>query len=213
MRATALSCSIFALLTPGILALPQINAGFTKGIIGVFDDPSCGVNQKDFSDTERTCHELPGQSMKIWWLKKGCGGAYWASETSIHDNWLRYVVVTIRERECKGMDPSIHYNWNECISTKNLLSWSIYCDPWESAVCCIRRKVGFETPCMHMALGVLCYGDGFSTLILADCGCWVFGLHHLGVSRSIPRVSLRAPFFISISIWVVVFNYGNAALL
>jgi hypothetical protein len=85
MRPTALSYSIFALLTVGTLGLPQLNAGFTKGIIGVFDDASCGVNQKDFSDTDRTCHELPGQSMKIWWLKKGCGGTYRASVTSMYD--------------------------------------------------------------------------------------------------------------------------------
>lgn len=76
MRAITTSCSIFTLLITSTFALPQLNAGFTKGIIGVFDDTACSVNQKDLSDTDRTCHVLPGQSMKIWWLEKGCGGAY-----------------------------------------------------------------------------------------------------------------------------------------
>ncbi|KAH7138432.1 hypothetical protein B0J11DRAFT_563416 [Dendryphion nanum] len=110
MRPSFLPLSLFVLLTPLSTAIPQssgMNAGFTKGIFATFDDANCGVNQRDVSDTNGGCHELPGQSMKIWWLRKGCG------------------VVTLRNQGCKG-EADIHHEWNKCISTKDLLSWSIY---------------------------------------------------------------------------------------
>lgn len=37
-----------------------------------FTDSSCSAGQVDYHRADGTCNDLPGQSMKIWWLASGC---------------------------------------------------------------------------------------------------------------------------------------------
>jgi hypothetical protein len=50
----------------------------TAAIIGTFTDSNCQTGQSDYSETVKdnwgTCRNLPGSSMKVWWLAKGCTG-------------------------------------------------------------------------------------------------------------------------------------------
>lgn len=59
--------------------IPRENIG-TAAIIGTFTDKNCQVGQTDYSQTVGdhwgTCRNLPGSSMKIWWLAKGCTGKF-----------------------------------------------------------------------------------------------------------------------------------------
>ncbi|KAI0443708.1 hypothetical protein F4803DRAFT_549809 [Xylaria telfairii] len=103
--------TLIAVFASTALASPQLNVRKdTAGIFGIFDDSNCSVNQRDMSDANGNCHELPGKSMKIWWLKKGCG------------------VVTLNDRQCKN-NAKFYDTWNECIDISKDYSWDIYCYP------------------------------------------------------------------------------------
>jgi hypothetical protein len=76
---------VLALSATAAIATPVSPAAgdpidFTAAIIGTFNGGTCSSNQQDWSDSvdlfrgSGTCHELPGSSMKIWWVKKGCLG-------------------------------------------------------------------------------------------------------------------------------------------
>lgn len=90
MRPTLITAlALCALLTPTTSA-PASDAftqdifvrDDTASIIGTFTDAYCLQNQRDDSGAvlpgERTgqCKELPGQSMRIWWIKKNCYGEF-----------------------------------------------------------------------------------------------------------------------------------------
>lgn len=74
--------------TAALIALPLLVSASpaltsrddTTAIIGTFSDAHCTQNQRDdsagmpFPQHYGPCKELPGQSMKIWWLKKFCPG-------------------------------------------------------------------------------------------------------------------------------------------
>lgn len=141
----------------------------------------------------------------MWWYVSGF--------RNLHV-WLltRHVVVTLRNRQCKGSDARIHYNWNECINTKDLLSWSIYCDPWKSPVCYMRRRR------KESALNTL-YEHNTINFCSILVGLEVDSLLIVGLSfrASSLRIEVFSGIFcwtllfVSIDIRVAVFKNGNAA--
>jgi hypothetical protein len=66
----------------------------TVAIIGTFTDTACRAGQTDYSQTALnhwgTCSNLPGNSMKIWWLAKGCTGTFHLFL------WLRWIWLWVR---------------------------------------------------------------------------------------------------------------------
>lgn len=65
--------------TDSVGILPRDN---TAAIIGTWDDQKCGISKVDDSvavpDDRPTgaCKELRGNSMQVFWVKKGCVGTY-----------------------------------------------------------------------------------------------------------------------------------------
>ncbi|KAJ2896766.1 hypothetical protein MKZ38_005254 [Zalerion maritima] len=82
----------------------------TAGIVGYFGDTSCANGQTDASSADGECRELPGKSMKIWWLAKGCG------------------VVLLTDKQCHS-GATFRNELQSCINTENYLSWEFYCYP------------------------------------------------------------------------------------
>jgi len=73
---------LLALAATAAASPPPLQRDSTAAIIGTFSNGACSAGQQDWSDAVAappgpgTCHELPGDSMKIWWVKKGCLGTY-----------------------------------------------------------------------------------------------------------------------------------------
>ncbi|XP_014556388.1 hypothetical protein COCVIDRAFT_100036 [Bipolaris victoriae FI3] len=79
IAATLPSVSLSAPTTDSIGIFPRDN---TAAIIGTWDDQKCGISKVDDSvaipDDRPTgnCKELRGNSMQVFWVKKGCVGTY-----------------------------------------------------------------------------------------------------------------------------------------
>ncbi|KAH7083419.1 hypothetical protein BKA63DRAFT_152930 [Paraphoma chrysanthemicola] len=107
-------------LSPTTLASPTPSQALTQrdstvAIIGTFADARCTAGQKDWSDGVAkmpgvgTCHELPGEGVKMWWARKGC-----------------FVLMFPGDRTC-SVDPKTVTETDKCVDTKGYLSWTAYC--------------------------------------------------------------------------------------
>lgn len=124
MRFNILPMVAIAATLPSVsLSAPTDSVGIsardnTAAIIGTWDDKQCGISKVDDSvavpDNRPTgnCKELRGNSMQVFWVKKGC------------------VVLLFKNRGCKT-DPtpatSLANGWNQCFDNSRYVSWTTYC--------------------------------------------------------------------------------------